>query len=88
MNSYNKFVYISWLYALRFKLETYFYESDRVIVRLAPFISKPTFDISNITETTEYPWKTSLIYRPKENSKFKFFEKPPINAWGFLLFSS
>jgi len=27
-----------------------------------------------------------LIYRPKENLKFKFFEKPPINAWGFFLF--
>jgi hypothetical protein len=27
-----------------------------------------------------------LIYRPKENLKFKFSEKPLINAWGFFLY--
>ena len=47
-------------------------------------LSWPTFNVSNITEKTEYPWKTSLIYRPKENFKFKFSEKPPTNTGGFF----
>jgi hypothetical protein len=48
-----------------------------------------SFDLSNITETTEYPEKPLefISYRPSENLKFKFSEKPLTKPWGFFRFN-
>jgi hypothetical protein len=48
----------------------------------------PSFDLSNTAETTEYPEKPLefICYRPSENLKFKFSEKPLIKPGGFFVY--